>query len=690
MENKNWIYAEGLADSACVRFCKTFDITKPVQRAEVTATALGIYNLYINGKKVGDALFKPGWTSYNYRLQYQKYDLTDYLHGGTNEISFLCAPGWAVGYLGKGNINHTYADHISLTAIINIIYNDESTMELTTDPSWDIVKDQVIASEFYHGETQDLSAAPTSIGKAKADAAPDTRLIPDEGADVTEHERLKPVKLIITPKGERVIDFGQNLAGYVEIRVKGNRGDRITISHAEVLDRDGNFYTKNLELARCTNTYILSGNEDILKPNFTFQGYRYIRLDEYPFDEVDLSRFTSVAVYSDMERTGSFSCGNEKVNRLYSNSIWGQRSNFIDVPTDCPQRDERCGWTGDVLAFAKTAAIHYDVSAVLRKWLHDLILEQKSDGAIYGVVPSVNERGLRVSTAWGDVITVAPWEMYLAYGDVELLEECYPAMLRWISYIRHSGDEEYLWLGGNHYGDWLASDAILSPEHREGATQTDLIASAYFAHSVELAIKAGRVLKKDTKDLELLHQNIRKKFREYFIKDGLPTIYPKYDALSVNREEALKELGEAAYEKFGAEQFPELAQRIGEIDSETERITVSVEKAKREDEERRAAEEARRAEEEAKRAARTCGHCGTVNPEGTNFCMACGRRISAPEPAAKGTVCPNCGNVCAAGMKFCQECGTRLSTPQKLICPGCGAEHRQGMRFCGECGQKLN
>lgn len=162
------------------------------------------------------------------------------------------------------------------------------------------------------------------------------------------------------------------------------------------------------------------------------------------------------------------------------------------------------------------------------------------------------------------------------------------------------------------------------------------------------------------------------------------------DALSVKREEALKELGEAAYEKFGAEQFPELAQRIGEIDSETERITMSVEKAKREDEERRAAEEARRAEDEAKLAARTCGHCGTVNPEGTNFCMACGRRISAPEPAAKGTVCPNCGNVCAAGMKFCQECGTRLSTPQKLICPGCGAEYRQGMRFCGECGQKLN
>lgn len=304
MENKNWIYAENLADSGCVGFCKAIEIAKPVKSAEVTATALGIYNLYINGKKVGDALFKPGWTSYNYRLQYQRYDITDYLKSGENEICFLCAPGWAVGYLGKGNINHTYAEHISLTADIKITYNDDSALELVTDPTWDTVSDQVVSSEFYHGETQDLSVAPMIVGKAKADAVPDTRLIPDESADVTEHERLKPLKLIITPKGERVIDFGQNLAGYVEIRVKGNRKDRITISHAEVLDRDGNFYTKNLELARCTNTYILSGNDDLLKPKFTFQGYRYIRLDEYPFEEVDLSRFTSVAVYSDMERTG--------------------------------------------------------------------------------------------------------------------------------------------------------------------------------------------------------------------------------------------------------------------------------------------------------------------------------------------------------------------------------------------------
>ena len=535
MENKNWIYADGLGDSDCARFSRPFTVEKKVGRAVVTVTAMGIYNLYVNGKKVGNALFKPGWTSYQYRLQYQTYDIASYLHSGENEISFLCAPGWASGYLGKGNINHTYTDHISLSAVLNITYADGSVLDIVTDPSWDVMTDKVISSEFYHGETQDLGREPKLIGKARADRAPDTRLIPDEGGNVTEHERLKPVAFMITPKGERVIDFGQNLAGYVEVRIKGKKGDRVTISHAEVLDKDGNFYMKNLELAKCTDTYVLSGNDDILKPNFSFHGYRYIRLDEYPFDNVDMDAFTSVAIYTDMERTGAFSCGNDKINRLYQNSVWGQRSNFIDVPTDCPQRDERCGWTGDVLAFAKTAAIHYNVHTVIRKWLHDLLLEQKSDGAIYGVVPFVKERGLRVSTGWGDVITVAPWEMYLAYGDVQLLEECYPAMLKWISYIRNSGDEEYLWLGGNHYGDWLASDAILSPEHREGATQTDLIASAYYARSVELAVKAGRVLQKDTGELEKLHENIKKKFREYFIKDGLPTLYPKYDALSTNR-----------------------------------------------------------------------------------------------------------------------------------------------------------
>lgn len=535
MENKNWIYAEGLGESDCVRFRKCFSVEKPVKRATVAATAFGIYNLYVNGKRVGEALFKPGWTSYHHRLQYQTYDITGYLHEGENEVSLLCSPGWAVGYLGKGNIHHTYADHISALAEVCVTDTDGGVLEFVTDSSWDALRDPVVSSEFYHGEVQDLTAAPTVIGKAKVDSSPVTHLIPDEGLEVREHERLKPVALLTTPKGERVIDFGQNLAGYVEIRIKGQAGDRVTLSHAEVLDRDGNFYTKNLELARCTDTYVLSGGEDLLKPQFSFHGYRYIRLDAYPFDEVDLSAFTSVAVYTDMERTGSFSCGNEKVNRLYQNSVWGQRSNFIDIPTDCPQRDERCGWTGDVMAFAKTAAIHYNVRGVIRKWLHDLILEQREDGAIGGCVPAVNERGLRISTAWGDVVTVAPWEMYLAYGDEQLLAEYYPAMLKWISYIRGFGDEEYLWLGGDHYGDWLASDAILSPEHREGATQTDLIASAYFARSVELAARAGRVLHKDVSDLEALHANIKRKFREYFMKDGLPALYPKYDALSTNR-----------------------------------------------------------------------------------------------------------------------------------------------------------
>ncbi len=535
MNSGHWIKTDSITGSGCPLFTKKIVIKEKIKTAIVSATAVGIYNLYVNGEKVGDALFAPGWTSYHKRLQYQTYDITAYLHDGENEIGLLCAPGWAVGYLGRGNVNHMFFDHISVIAEAVISYEDGKTETYVTDKSWDVCTSDIISSEFYHGEYQDTGAVRKILAKAAEDDAPDTMLIPDEGCPVREHERVGAVSLIVTPTGERVIDFGQNLAGYVEIRIKGKRGDRVVISHAEVLDKYGNFYTKNLELARNVNTYILSGGDDILKPRFSYQGYRYIRLDEFPFDEVDISCFTSVAIYSDMKRTGEFICGNEKINRLYSNTIWGQRSNFIDIPTDCPQRDERLGWTGDVQVFVKTAAINYDINRFMRKWLHDVIIEQSADGAVGSVVPGISNRGERISAAWGDVATVCPWELYLAYGEPDLLEECYPMMLKWVEYVRNFGENEYLWLGGNHYGDWLASDAILCPEVREGATQTDLIASAFFAYSVSLVILAGKAIGKDVSEYEKLHENIKKEFRKFFMKDGLPVLYPKYDAFSTTR-----------------------------------------------------------------------------------------------------------------------------------------------------------
>ena len=238
---------------------------------------------------------------------------------------------------------------------------------------------KILYSEIYHGETVDPTARIKKLGTAELSRVK-TKLIPQVGELIHEHERIAPKEFIITPKGERVIDFGQNMTGYVEVRIKGERGGRIVMTHAEVLDAEGNFYNENLRSARSRNEYILSGGEDVFKPTFSFQGFRYIRLDEYPFEEVDLNCFTAVAVYSDMERTGFFSCGNAKVNQLYHNVLWGQRSNYLDVPTDCPQRDERLGWTGDAQVFVRTASLNFDVERFFKKWLHDLAADQGRDG----------------------------------------------------------------------------------------------------------------------------------------------------------------------------------------------------------------------------------------------------------------------------------------------------------------------
>ena len=279
-------------------------------------------------------------------------------------------------------------------------------------------------------------------------------LIPQVGEFITENERLTPIALIHTPKGETVIDFGQNMTGYVEVQIKGNKGDRIVFHHAEVLDKDGNFYNDNYRSARNEITYILSGNNDTFKPSFSFQGFRYIKLIEYPFEEVDLNSFCAIVVHSDMKRTGDFRCGNEKINRLYHNIIWGQKSNFLDIPTDCPQRDERLGWTGDAQVFCRTAAINYDVEKFFEKWLGDVRLEQTEEGAVYGVVPAcLRNRHTRISAAWGDAACIIPWQLYLAYGNKKILSNNFEMMKKWVDYLHSAGPEEFLWLGGLHYGD---------------------------------------------------------------------------------------------------------------------------------------------------------------------------------------------------------------------------------------------
>lgn len=521
MITANWIKVGSDIGSVSPCFKKTISFGKKIKSATLNASAMGLYSAYINGARVSNYVFAPGWTSYNNRIQYQTYDITDMISENSAEISLIGGKGWAMsGMMWKQEPN-MYADHISVIACIDVTYEDGSTEHFETDDTWDVYKSHILYSEIYNGETVDLTSDEEYVGKAELDEVK-TELVAQVGEFVAEHERVAPMEIITTPKGERVIDFGQNMAGYVEIRAHGNRGDKIVITHAEVLDNDGNFYNENLRTAKCENTYVLSGGDDVFKPSFTFQGFRYIRLDEYPFETIDPSLFTAVAVYSDMERTGFFACGNEKINQLYHNVLWGQRSNYLDVPTDCPQRDERLGWTGDAQVFCRAAAYNYNVKKFFRKWLGDVALDQLETGGITSVVPDVLRNNSSAS-AWGDAACIIPWQMYLTYGDKKMLEEEFPMMEKWVNYIRHCGRVEELWLDRWHYGDWLALEEVGGQScGSHGATQRDLIASAFYAYSTECLVKAGHVIGKDVSEYEALYARIHKAFCENFIENGLP------------------------------------------------------------------------------------------------------------------------------------------------------------------------
>ncbi len=518
LSNAKWVRSPRDTECSCHEFYKSVKVEGEIARATLCASAIGMYVAYINGKRVGNDLFTPGWTEYRKRVQYQTYDVTELL-AKENELSFSCAEGWAVGYVGYYSTNHTFMDHISLIYALEIEYTNGEKTLIVSDGSEKVRSSKITFTQIYDGETVDSTAEIIEYGNAVIDDV-NTALVPQIDETVKEQERITAVKHFVTPKGERVIDFGQNMAGYVQIKARGKKGDRIVITHAEVLDKDGNFYTENMRNAKVTDTYILSGEgEETFKPTFTWQGFRYVRLDEYPFD-IDLDDFVAIVVHTDIKRTGWFSCGNAQINQLYHNIIWGQKSNYVDVPTDCPQRDERLGWTGDALAFMRTAAINYDVEAFFKKWLGEIALTQHPDGGVPGIVPE--PIATNVSAAWGDAATHCPWEVYLAYGDKAILEAQFDSMKKWVEYMHNFGEEEFLWVGGQHYGDWLNLDGGIGYDIDFAAN--DYIASAFFAYSTSLLIKAGEVLGKDMSEYKTLYGNVVKAIRDRYFRDGVPAL----------------------------------------------------------------------------------------------------------------------------------------------------------------------
>ncbi|MCB0664237.1 MAG: family 78 glycoside hydrolase catalytic domain [Saprospiraceae bacterium] len=513
-------------------FRKDFVTEKRVTRASLYISSHGVYEAYLNGARVGDAYLTPGWTSYNKRIQYQVYDVTSMVGRGNNTLGAEVGNGWFRGNLAWGGHHNIYGKTLGLFAQLMITYTDGSTEIIATDATWKSDFSAIRYTEIYHGETidarkyQDGWNQPgfddSSWHPVKVTRDPLDDLIATYNEPVRKQETFSVVKLLTSPKGEKILDFGQNLVGWVIVKAAGAPGDRVVLSHSEVLDKEGNFYTLSLRAAKQQNTYILSGTgEETFEPHFTWQGFRYVRIDEYP-GEINPLDFTAVALYSDMPHTGEFTTSNELINQLQQNIQWGQRGNFLDVPTDCPQRDERLGWTGDAQAFSRTATFNFDVHNFFAKWLKDVAADQAADGKVPFVVPDVLGPTSGGSAGWADVATIVPWNMYLVYGDKKILSDQYRSMKDWIRYMLNNSDD-FLWNKGFHFGDWLFYRPFDDNDGRSAVTDKYLIAQCFFAHSTQLVINAAKVLGQE-KDIELytaLLKNVKDAFlKEYVTPNG--------------------------------------------------------------------------------------------------------------------------------------------------------------------------
>jgi alpha-L-rhamnosidase len=521
-----WIGAD-IPDEASPYLRREFQLSGAITEARVYATAQGLYSLFMNGQPVSDALFTPGWTSYNKRLQYQTYDVTPLVTDGANAIGVILGNGWFKGNLAWGGQKAIYGSQLAALIQLHIRYGDGREEVLYSGPDWKWSTGPILMSEIYHGETYDARLElgdwtlpdydDSSWPSASVFRFPKEQLTGQENVPVRVVEELSPIAVIKTPRGETVLDMGQNMVGWIRFCVEAPRGTEIRLKHAEVLDAEGNFFTANLRNAQQTVTYTCKGTgTEAYEPRFTFQGFRYVLVEGYP-GEPALEHFTGKVIHSDMEQTGAFACSNPSVNQLQHNIVWGQKGNFLDVPTDCPQRDERLGWTGDAQMFIRTAAYNMGTASFFTKWLRDLKADQLPDGGVPSVIPDVLKNASHSSAAWGDAAVICPWTLYLCYGDIRILEEQFDSMKAWVEYIRNQGNEPYLWNTGEHFGDWLALDA--KENSYIGATPRDLIATAFFAYSCGLVAKAAAVLKREAeaKEYKELHQEIKQAFRAEFV-----------------------------------------------------------------------------------------------------------------------------------------------------------------------------
>lgn len=516
---------------------KPFALPTAIQSARLYITALGLYECTINGKVVSEDVFAPGWTDYHKRIQYNVYDVTDLLKAGENAIGVILGDGWAAGFVGMGP-RQVYVDRPRLLAQLEITLADGSTQRIVSDGTWYYQFGPLLENDLIMGEAYDARLEFPGWNTASFDDKdwlpvqlfddPGMALVATNGPTVRRNEELQPISDPVVNANllgqSAIFDLGQNMVGRVRFQGSAPAGTTITLRFAEVLDGEGKLYTTNLRAARATDYYTFKGinngtGEEVWEPKFTFHGFRYVEVVGYP-GEVTRDTITGIVLHSEMAQTGDFRCSDSLINQLQQNILWGQKGNFVDVPTDCPQRDERLGWTGDIQVFARTAAFNMDVAGFMRKWADDVADAQSPEGMIPAVVPSASIPLVDGGPAWADAAIICPWTMYLCYGDPSILAENYDIMQRFMTwavgvspgYIRCAPEFE----GWPGFGDWLSINA---------ATPRDLIGTAFLAHDAHLMAQIADVLGKQD-DAESYHQlfsDVKAAFGNRYLKgSGLP------------------------------------------------------------------------------------------------------------------------------------------------------------------------
>jgi alpha-L-rhamnosidase len=519
-------FVPGATDNPAAYLRGQFAVNR-VRKATLHVTALGLVEPWLNGVRVGDELLAPGWTSYDHRLAVSTVDVTDLVQDGTNTLGAVLGAGWAVGRVGWEGRRAVWADRPS--AFLQLDVEDaDGSWSFGSDGTWRVGQGGVRANDLFDGEVYD--AGEEVPGWCTSDVDDSSwpvvevverdlsALVPRTWEPIRAVEELPAREVLVTPAGRTVVDFGQNLSGWVRLRVTGPAGTTVTLRHAETLIHGEPSFETNRGAA-ATDVYVLRGDPDgeTWEPRFTFHGFRYVDVDGWPGDLVPKD-LTAVVVHTDMRRTGWFETSHPGLAQLHNNIVWSMRDNFVGVPTDCPQRDERAGWTGDLNAFASTAAYLYDVRGVLRSWLDDLTAEQHQLGAVPFVVPNVQTSKAPPTALWGDVAVNLPWVLYQEFGDEEVLRRQYPSMTAFVEQVESLLDEHGLWSSGFQLGDWLDPDA--PPANAAGGkTDRHLVASAFFCRTTDQMASIARLLGRDEDAARYakLHERVRNAFRNEWV-----------------------------------------------------------------------------------------------------------------------------------------------------------------------------